>query len=123
MYKLSRCLIFFALVGTLVLQVGCTSRTSFEDARTAYFATVDGSDDDCRGWLEWCVEEGYPRSDCEERNEYCVDGEWLGGDDDDSSDPCAPAMDEAYRECVDAGGTDEECREAAEAAYADCVGQ
>ena len=108
------------LLGTLAALFGCAGSASIEEARTAYFATVDGSDADCEGWLEWCIAEGYPEAACEERNEYCVDGEWGGGDRDDSSDPCSPAADAAYEECLDAGGTDEECREAAAEAYEDC---
>ena len=97
----------------------CAPTTTIDDARMAYFATVDGNDADCAGWLEWCVDEGYPQEDCEERNEYCVDGAWVGRDD-DSSDPCGPVADAAYNDCIDAGGTPEDCRDAAAAAYEDC---
>ena len=123
--KMKPHLMFLVLATTLSALAGCASTTSIEDERTAYFATVDGNDEDCAGWLEWCIEAGYPQADCEERNEYCVDGEWVGGDredDEDTADPCAPFAETAYNDCIDAGGTEEECREAAAAAYEDCAG-
>jgi uncharacterized protein YceK len=102
---------------------GCSATASIEDARTAYFATVDGSDEDCHDWLEWCVDEGYPQADCEQRSEYCVDGEWVRGDDEGSDDPCAPVADAAYNDCIESGGTAEDCREAAAVAHEDCAGE
>ena len=116
-------LMFLGLAAAMVALAGCAPTTPIEDARTSYFATVDGRDDDCEGWLEWCIGEGYPQADCEERNEYCVDGEWVGGDGEDSDDPCGPVADAAYNDCIDAGGTAEECREAAAVAYVDCEGE
>jgi len=111
------------LLGVLA---GCAETPSIEDARDNYFAAVAGIDEDCEGWLQWCIDEGYPQDACEGRNEYCVDGQWVGGDrgdDDDSADPCGPAAEAAYDDCLDDGGTDEECREVAAAAYEDCVGE
>jgi uncharacterized protein YceK len=113
-------LIFLVLAVALT---GCSATLSVEEARTAYFATVDGSDADCHDWLEWCIDEGYPQADCEQRNEYCVDGEWIRGDGTDSDDPCSPAADAAYNDCIEAGGTAEDCRGAAEVAYDDCAGE
>jgi hypothetical protein len=100
----------------------CAGTSSLEEQRTAFFATVDGSDEDCTAWLEWCVEEGHPQEACEERSEYCVDGEWVGGDRDDS-DPCRDAAGAAERACLADGGTAEECREAAADAYDECSGE
>ncbi len=116
-------LVFLALASMLIALASCAPTMSIDDARTAYFATVDGSDDDCEGWLEWCIDEGYPQADCEERNEYCVDGEWVRGGDEDDDDPCTPAADAAYADCIEAGGTQEDCREAAAAAYEECAGE
>jgi len=118
------------LLALAALAAGCAAESpSLEDARDAYFATVDGNDQDCTDWLQWCIDEGYPQDACEERNEYCLDGQWLGGDrgdddrgdDDDSADPCAPVADAAYDDCIANGGTEDECRAAERAAYADCV--
>ncbi len=121
MYKMKTHLMFLVLTATLTALAGCAQTTPIEDARTSYFAAVDGSDEDCEGWLEWCVDAGYPQAACEERNEYCVDGEWARRDDEDSSDPCAPVADTAYNDCIEAGGQAEDCREAAAAAYEDCA--
>ena len=105
------------------------STPSIADARAGWFAAAEGTDEDCADWLQWCIDEGYPQEACEERNEYCVDGEWVGGDgddddrpdDDDTVDPCDEVATLAYEECIDAGGTAEDCREAAGQAYDDCV--
>jgi len=126
MHEMKTHLLLFCLAATLTALAGCAETTSIEDARDAYFATVDGSDRNCEDWLQWCIDEGYPQDACEERNEYCVDGEWVGGDrgdDDDSADPCAPAAEAAYDDCIAGGGTEEECRDAAAAAYEDCAGE
>ena len=64
MHKEMAHVLLLALAAALA---GCAPTTSITDARTSYFATVDGSDDDCEGWLDWCVEAGYPQADCEER--------------------------------------------------------
>ena len=112
------------ILGASLTAVGCLApTTSIEEARTAYFSTVDGSDDDCEGWLDWCINEGYPQADCEERNQYCVDGEWVGGDGENSDDPCAPVADAAYNDCLEGGGSAKECREVAAEAYEDCAGE
>ena len=126
MHEMKTWLLLLALAAPTSVLVGCAETTSIEDARTTYFAAVDGNDEDCEDWLQWCIDAGYPQADCEERNEYCVDGQWVGGDregDEESDDPCAPVADGAYNDCLDAGGTDEECREAAAAAYDDCAGE
>ncbi|MEE2829581.1 MAG: hypothetical protein VX498_10365 [Myxococcota bacterium] len=112
---------FLVLAATLTFLAGCGPTASIDEARSSYFATVDGSDADCEGWLEWCLAEGYPREGCEERNEYCVDGEWVGGE--DSDDPCEPAAQEAYDDCIEDGGSEEQCREEAAEAYEDCAGE
>ena len=123
MNKMKTFLIFGVLAAALTPLAGCAPTASIEDARTAYFATVDGSDEDCEGWLDWCIDEGYPQAACEERNEYCVDGEWVRGDREDSDDPCAPVAEAAYNDCLEAGGTEEDCRETAGEAYEDCAGE
>jgi len=115
-------LLLLPLAALLVALASCEPATPIEEARSEYFASVEGRDTDCTGWLDWCIDEGYPQADCEERNEYCVDGEWVGGDDEDD-DPCSPAADAAYNDCIDQGGSQEDCREAAEAAYDDCVNE
>jgi hypothetical protein len=122
MDKMKTHLMFVVLAAALTAVAGCAPTTSLDDARTAYFATVDGSNEDCDGWLEWCIDEGYPQADCEERNEYCVDGEWVRGEAGDSDDPCAPIAEAAYNDCLEAGGSDEECREAGGEAYEECAG-
>jgi hypothetical protein len=122
MHKMKTCLMLLALAATLACSA---ATTSIEDAQTSFFATVSGTDADCEGWLEWCIAQGYPQDACDERNEYCDDGRWVGGDREDnesSDDPCRPAAEAAYNDCVDAGGSDMECREAAEEAYEDCAG-
>ena len=128
-------LLLLAFVATLTALAGCTAeQTPIEDARSAYFATADGTDEDCADWLQWCLDAGYPEEGCEERNEYCVDGEWVGGDGDDDrpdddddrgddDDALTPCEEEAYaseRACLEDGGTDEERAEALAEALADC---
>jgi len=121
----------FAVATILAGLVSCAESSSIEEAQTAYFATVDGTDADCAGWLDWCIEQGYPQAACEQRNEYCVDGRWVGGDrdgddrdgDGNSDDPCEEEGLLAERACLEAGGTAEECREAGAEAYEDCSGQ
>ncbi len=111
-----------ALAGALV---SCAETASVEEARSTYFAAVEGSDEDCEGWLEWCLDQGYPQAACEQRSEYCEEGRWVGGDrpeGDGSDDPCAEAARAAERACVEAGGTAEECREVGAQAYDDCAG-
>ena len=117
---------FFALAMVLTCLISCAESTPIEDAQTAYFATVDGTDSDCAGWLDWCIEQGYPEDACEERNEYCVDGRWVGGDrdgDENSNDPCEEEGFLAERACLAAGGTAEDCRAAGAEAYEDCADQ
>ena len=105
----------------LALASGCSPVASIDEARTAFFATVEGSDQDCTEWLDWCLEEGYPEAACAERNEYCVGGQWVGGDRDGEEDPCRAEADRAYRWCLGEGGTEESCREAAAEAYEECA--
>lgn len=114
--------LLLGLATALMALSGCASETlSLEDARDSYFATVTGSDDACADWLQWCIDEGYPQAACEERNEYCVDGEWVRGDDDDSVDPCDAEAEAAYQGCIDDGGTPEACRQVAADAHDDCA--
>ena len=122
-------LLLLAFVATLTALAGCTAeQTPIEDARSAYFANLDGNDEDCADWLQWCLDAGYPEEGCEERNEYCVDGEWVGGDGDDDDRPddddeLSACEEQAYaseRACLEDGGTEEECREALAEALADC---
>ena len=122
-------LLLLAFVATLTALAGCTAeQTPIEDARSAYFATVDGNDEDCADWLQWCLDAGYPEEGCEERNEYCVDGEWVGGDGDDDDRPddddeLSACEEQAYaseRACLEDGGTEEECGEELAEALADC---
>jgi hypothetical protein len=112
--------LLLASMCSVALIAGCSSTESIEDARATFFSSVDGSDRDCSSWLQWCIDAGYPQQACEERNEYCVDGVWVGGDDDDSSDPCDAAARDAYDDCLDGGGNEEACREVAAEAYDDC---
>ena len=116
-------LLAFSLSCLLLGGSGCAEPgTPIAEARSAYFATVDGSDEDCADWLDWCLSEGYPQEACEERNEYCVEGRWAGGErGDDESDACGEAARAAERACVADGGSDEECREAAAVAYEECL--
>jgi len=129
-------LLLLAFAATLTALAGCTAeQTPIDEARTAYFATADGTDEDCEDWLQWCLDEGYPQEGCEERNEYCVDGEWVGGDGDDADRPdddddrpddddelsaCEEEAHAAERACLEDGGTDEECSEELAEALADC---
>ena len=122
-------LMLLAFVATLTALAGCTvEQTPIEDARSAYFATADGTDEDCADWLQWCLDAGYPEEGCEERNEYCVDGEWVGGDGDDDDRPddddeLSACEEQAYaseRACLEDGGTEEECGEELAEALADC---
>ena len=122
-------LLLLAFVATLTALAGCTvEQTPIEDARSAYFATADGTDEDCADWLQWCLDAGYPEEGCEERNEYCVDGEWVGGDGDDDDRPddddeLSACEEQAYaseRACLEDGGTEEECGEELAEALADC---
>ena len=126
-------LIALAAIFTVALG-GCDSELApIDEARAAYFEAVDGTDEDCEGWLDWCINQGYAQWACEERHEYCVDGEWVGddagdgdrpGDDDDATeDPCDEVAAQAERDCLEAGGTAEECREAYADAYDDCADQ
>ena len=116
-------LLLLPLAALLVALASCEPATPIEEARSEYFASVEGRDTDCTGWLDWCIDEGYPQAACEERNEYCVDGEWVRGDREDSDDPCAPVAEAAYNDCLEAGGTEEDCRETAGEAYEDCAGE
>ena len=114
------------LLAGLLAFAGCTAAVSIDEARTAYFAAVDGTDSDCEGWLDWCLAEGYPEAACEQRNEYCVNGEWVGedrNDDDDEADPCDEEARRVQRQCIEDGGSKEECREAAALAYEECAGE
>ena len=128
-------LLTLALATTFAAALGgCDSELApIDEARAAYFATVDGTDEDCEGWLDWCIEQGYEQWACEERHEYCVEGEWVGGDgedvdrpdddDDATDDPCVEVAGQAESDCLEAGGTTEECREVYADAYDDCAGQ
>ena len=71
---------------TLLTLVAClgacqddTESMTLAQARTAFFEDAEGTDRDCADWLDWCIDQGYDASACEERSEYCVDGEWVGG--------------------------------------------
>jgi len=125
-------LLTIALAAALATLAACTAeQPPLEEARDAFFATVDGTDEDCEAWLQWCLDEGYPEEGCLERSEYCVDGEWAGGeegerpegDDDDAVDPCDEAATAAYDECIADGGSEEDCREVAAEAYDECAEQ
>ncbi|MBN94133.1 MAG: hypothetical protein CL928_08680 [Deltaproteobacteria bacterium] len=123
MQYLNPTMLSIVLSATLLGLVACSETTPIDEARDAYFATLDGDDQDCEGWLQWCIDEGYPQEACEERNEYCENGRWVGGergDDDDSADPCGAAAEAAYDDCIADGGSEEQCREAAADAYDDC---
>ena len=136
-------MIILALAATFsAALVGCDAELApLEEARDNYFASVTGSDDDCSDWLQWCIDEGYPQVACEERNQYCEDGQWMGADrdderpddgaedgdderpDDGAERACSEEADEAYDDCIDGGGTAEACGEVAEDAYVDCMGE
>ena len=71
---------------TLLTLVAClgacqddTESMTLAQARTAFFEDAEGTDRDCADWLDWCIDQGYDAAACEERSEYCVDGEWVGG--------------------------------------------
>lgn len=123
--------LMLALTALMAL-TGCPAeQPPIDEARDSYFASVSGTDEDCSDWLQWCIDEGYPQAACEERNQYCEDGRWIGddGDDDrpddgdDDDDDCSEEADEAYEDCIDGGGTEEGCREVAADAYDDCMGE
>ena len=60
-------LLLLPLAALLVALASCEPATPIEEARSEYFASVEGRDTDCTGWLDWCIDEGYPQADCEER--------------------------------------------------------
>ena len=122
----------FLHVLTIFTMTACaekeTQEQSFEDFQTEYFNARQGEelDEACNSWYEDCVAAGYPEESCSVRLEYCQDGEW--GDEDredredseDANSECQREARIAYEECINSGGTEEDCRDEYAQAYSDC---
>ena len=111
-----------------------TQEQNFEDFQTEYFHARQGEelDEACNSWYDDCVAAGYPEESCSARLEYCQDGDW--GDEDreereenedreereESASECQREARIAYEECINTGGSEEDCRNEYAQAYSDC---
>lgn len=121
----------------MVTMTACTEKDaqnqSFEDFQTEYFNARQGEelDEACASWYDDCIAAGYPEESCNTRLEYCQDGEW--GDEDreeredneeredgEGNSECQREARLAYEECINSGGSEEDCRNEYAQAYSDC---
>ena len=100
---------------------------SFEDFQTEYFNARQGDelDEACTSWYDDCVAAGYPEESCSTRLEYCQDEERSDEDresdeSDEGNSECQREARIAYQECIDAGSSEEDCRNEYAQAYNDC---
>ena len=76
-----------------------------------------------------CIEGGGSAEDCRERarrdNARCIEERCNGGDDEEEHNGCETrcgiASRTTYRECIDGGGTEEQCRQRSRRQHAQCI--
>ena len=106
------------------------SEQSYQQWHTYYMNSRQNDDvsELCDEYYQDCINAGYPEESCNTRLEECEEYDEQSGDREDDTEgnneetsACEEEAQEALEECVEEGGSSEDCRMVYAETYDDCV--